>query len=80
MFLQSNVVESFIALHEGSIQGDKTQPVIELYPQEKYVASMSSLQPDSSTNIVLSGMHGLDTLQVSDRTPFSHSVLLMAKV
>ncbi len=36
MFLKSNVVGSFIALHEGSIQGEKMQPVIELYPQEKY--------------------------------------------
>lgn len=35
MFLKSNVVSSFIALHEGSIQGEKTQPVIELYPQDK---------------------------------------------
>ena len=35
MFLKSNVVSSFVALHEGSIQGDKTQPVIELYPQDK---------------------------------------------
>ena len=36
MFLKSNVVKSFIALHEGSIQGEKTQPVIELFPQDKH--------------------------------------------
>lgn len=36
MFLKSNVVTSFVALHEGSIQGEKTQPVIELYPQDKH--------------------------------------------
>lgn len=44
MYLQSNVVESFIALHEGSIVGDKTQPVIELYPQEKSVAPETDLE------------------------------------
>ncbi|KAF2482287.1 Mss4-like protein [Neohortaea acidophila] len=36
MFLRSNVVPSFVALHEGSIRGEKTQPVIELYPQDKH--------------------------------------------
>lgn len=36
MFLKSNVVPSFVALHEGSIRGKKTQPVIELYPQDKH--------------------------------------------
>jgi hypothetical protein len=34
--LKSNVVPDFIALHEGSIKGEKTQPTIELYPQDKY--------------------------------------------
>lgn len=48
MFLKSNVVPDFIALHEGSIKGEKTQPTIELYPQDKYewfghVTSMISL-------------------------------------
>jgi hypothetical protein len=36
MYLKSNVVPDFIALHEGSVVEDKTQPTIELYPQDKY--------------------------------------------
>ena len=36
MFLTSSVVANFVALHEGSIVGEKTQPVVELYSQEKY--------------------------------------------
>lgn len=36
MFLKSNVVSDFVALHEGSIVEEKTQPTIELYPQDKY--------------------------------------------
>ena len=36
MFLRSSAVPDFVALHEGSIVGDKTQPTIELFPNEKY--------------------------------------------
>lgn len=61
MYLQSNVVESFIALHEGSIVGDKTQPVIELYPQEKWVAPENDIEwqtkADCSQVCVVRGGH-----------------------
>ena len=36
MFLKSAAVPDFVAVHEGSVKEDKTQPTIELYPQEKY--------------------------------------------
>jgi hypothetical protein len=36
MFLRSSAVPDFVALHEGSIVGEKTQPTLELFPEEKY--------------------------------------------
>ena len=36
MFLKNSAVPGFVALHEGSIHGEKTQPSFELFPQEKY--------------------------------------------
>lgn len=36
MYLKNSAVPDFIALHEGSVQGEKTQPTNELFPQEKY--------------------------------------------
>ena len=36
MFLRSSAVPDFVALHEGSIVGDKTQPTLELFPEERY--------------------------------------------
>ncbi len=36
MFLKSPAVPDFVALHEGSIVGEKTQPALELFPEEKY--------------------------------------------
>jgi hypothetical protein len=36
MFLKSSAVPDFIALHEGSITGEKTQPTVELFSHEKY--------------------------------------------
>ena len=36
MFLRSSAVPDFVALHEGSIVGEKTQPTIELFPEERY--------------------------------------------
>jgi hypothetical protein len=36
MFLRSSAVPDFVALHEGSITGEKTQPTVELFPLEKY--------------------------------------------
>lgn len=69
MFLKSNVVESFIALHEGSIEGGKTQPVIELYPQEKY-AWFGHVTGEHRSNVV-NGMMA-DRCSAGERktTPF----------
>ena len=36
MFLKSSAVSDFVAVHEGSVREEKTQPTLELYPQEKY--------------------------------------------
>ncbi len=48
MFLKSLAVPDFIALHEGSILEEKTQPTIELYPQDKYpwIGDVTSLCHD----------------------------------
>ena len=36
MFLSSSAVRDFVALHEVSIVGEKTQPTVELFPEERY--------------------------------------------
>ena len=36
MYLKNSGRAGFVALHEGSILGDKTQPTTELFAEEKY--------------------------------------------
>ncbi|KAK5168386.1 uncharacterized protein LTR77_006956 [Saxophila tyrrhenica] len=36
MFLKNSKVPDFIALHEGSIREEKTQPTMEFYSKDKY--------------------------------------------